>query len=66
MYTKKAITMWQSNRSAKPPWPGMLSAKSLIFRPRLSPDAKNPPNGATTAANSAMTPAWICAGEILI
>ena len=49
--------MWQSNLSANPPCPGMLSEKSLIFNPLLSPDAKNPPNGAIRAANKEITAA---------
>ena len=55
MYTKKAHTIWQSNLSAKPPCPGMLSAKSFILRDRLSPDAKKPPKGATKDEKSAIT-----------
>lgn len=47
--------MWQSNLSAKPPCPGILSAKSLIFSPLLRPEAKKPPNGAMTAAKRAIT-----------
>ncbi len=49
--------MWQSNLSANPPCPGILSEKSFIFNPRLSPDAKNPPKGAIHAAKRAITPA---------
>jgi hypothetical protein len=30
----------------------------------LNPDAKNPPKGAIHAANKAITPAWIYAGDI--
>ena len=43
---------WQSMRSVMPPWPGMLSPKSLILKPRLKPLAKKPPNGAITLAKS--------------
>lgn len=54
--------MWQSNRSANPPCPGILSEKSFILSPLFRPEAKNPPKGAITAANRAITAAWICAG----
>ena len=53
------MTMWQSNLSANPPWPGMLSEKSFILRPLFKPEAKKPPKGAMRAAKRAMTPAWI-------
>lgn len=56
--------MWQSNLSANPPCPGMLSEKSFIFKLLFKPDAKNPPNGAMHAAKRAITPAWIYAGDM--
>ena len=44
-FTNVAIRYWQSNRSTMPPWPGMMSPKSLILKALLNPLAKNPPNG---------------------
>ena len=38
-----------------PPWPGIMSAKSLIFKALLNPLAKNPPNGAIKLANKLRT-----------
>lgn len=46
-------TYWQSILSVIPPWPGMLSPKSLMSNARLNPDAKKPPNGATNDAKKA-------------
>ncbi len=54
---------WQSMRSVMPPWPGMLSPKSLILNPRLKPLAKNPPNGAISDANADSTSAWNCTAK---
>ena len=51
-------TYWQSIRSVIPPWPGMLSPKSLILKARLKPEAKKPPNGATSEAKHAMDNRW--------
>ena len=39
---------WQSKRSMMPPWPGMMSPKSLILNARLKPEAKKPPKGPMT------------------
>jgi len=53
------IKIEQSHRSVKPPWPGIQFAKSLIFRARFKPEAKNPPKGPIRLANSARTITWI-------
>lgn len=57
------MTTWQSMRSVMPPWPGMLSPKSLILKPRLKPEAKKPPNGAMSEAKVASTTACSCMGR---
>lgn len=57
-----AIMIWQSNRSVRPPWPGIEFPKSLILNARLNPEAKNPPNGPSVHAKSAITNEWICTG----
>jgi hypothetical protein len=36
----------------------MVSAKSLILKARLSPEAKKPPKGAIREAKLAMTKEW--------
>lgn len=41
-----------------PPCPGILSPKSLTLKARLKPEAKKPPNGATSEAKMAITMAW--------
>ena len=51
-------TYWQSIRSVMPPCPGMLSPKSLILKARLKPEAKKPPNGATSEAKHAINSRW--------
>lgn len=56
-YVKKEMMKWQSNLSANPPWPGILSAKSLISKLLLSPLARKPPKGAMMLANNAITEA---------
>mmetsp|Transcript_4674 Transcript_4674/g.12610 ORF Transcript_4674/g.12610 Transcript_4674/m.12610 type:complete len:222 (-) Transcript_4674:667-1332(-) len=60
-YVNTAISSWQSIRSVTPPWPGMRSAKSFTPNARFKPEAKKPPNGAITDANSASASAcsWI-------
>lgn len=55
---------WQSIRSVMPPWPGMLSPKSLILKVRFKPEAKKPPNGAMREANVAKIVMWNCMGAI--
>ena len=40
---KMAMRTWQSKRSVMPPWPGMVSPKSLSSNALLKPLAKNPP-----------------------
>lgn len=55
---------WQSMRSVIPPCPGIESPKSLILKVRLSPDAKNPPNGAMSDAKVANTSMWPCIGAM--
>lgn len=52
-------------RSEIPPWPGMESPKSLILKARLKPDAKKPPNGAMTEANTENTMECITMGAIV-
>ena len=51
--------------SITPPCPGMMESKSLMPYARLIPDAKYPPNGATSEANIPSTNACICMGKIL-
>src|SRR6266702_1324955 len=51
-------TYWQSIRSVMPPCPGMLSPKSLMLKARLKPEAKKPPNGATSEAKHAINKRW--------
>ena len=51
-------TYWQSIRSVMPPCPGMLSPKSLMLKARLNPEAKKPPNGATSEAKHAINKRW--------
>ena len=48
----------QSNRSVKPPWPGILSAKSLTLKALLKPLAIKPPKGAIKEVNSEIVKAW--------
>jgi hypothetical protein len=62
VFTGIAKTYWQSMRSVIPPWPGIECPKSLMLKARLKPDAKNPPNGATSEAKVAITSAWIWNG----
>lgn len=53
-----STTYWQSMRSVMPPCPGMLWPKSLMLNARLKPEAKKPPKGATSEANTAKTSRW--------
>ena len=46
------IREMQSSLSVNPPWPGRVSAKSLISYALLKPEAKNPAKGATSEANT--------------
>lgn len=57
------MRVWQSNLSRKPPWPGIVSAKSLIFRPLFNPEAKNPPNGAIRLAMKLRIIQWMMNSE---
>lgn len=56
---------WQSMRSVMPPWPGILSPKSLILKVRFRPEAKKPPNGAMSEANVARARMWNWTGLIV-
>jgi hypothetical protein len=51
----KPVVIMQSNLSEKPPWPGIVSAKSLILNALFNPLARNPPNGATRLAKRLIT-----------
>lgn len=42
----------------RPPWPGIMSPKSLILNARLKPEAKNPPKGAIIDAKTAIAAIW--------
>jgi len=41
-----------------PPWPGIISPKSLILNALLNPEAKNPPKGPMIEAKRDMKRAW--------
>ena len=58
------IIIWQSNLSVIPPCPGIEVPKSLILNALLNPEAKNPPKGAHTLENTAMTREWNWTGAI--
>jgi hypothetical protein len=46
-----------------PPWPGIESPKSLMWKVRLMPDAKKPPKGAISEAKVARIRMWNCRGS---
>lgn len=54
----------QSILSVNPPWPGIVSAKSLILNARLNPLAMKPPKGAIKEANKAIIRAWNYTGAM--
>ena len=49
------VRIWQSILSVIPPCPGIIFAKSFIFKARLNPEAKNPPKGEIKLANKLNT-----------
>jgi hypothetical protein len=55
----ETMSIWQSILSVMPPCPGMVSAKSLILRALLNPEAKKPPKGAMKLANRLNVMQWI-------
>jgi hypothetical protein len=63
---KAECTHWQSILSVIPPCPGIECPKSLMLNARLKPEAKKPPNGATSEANVAITKLWIWKGAYWI
>ena len=46
-----------------PPWPGMMSPKSLILNALLNPDAKKPPNGPMMEAKRERKKVWTKKGK---
>ena len=49
---------WQSKRSVMPPWPGMVSPKSLSSNALLKPLAKKPPSGDVTTEDVTVGYEW--------
>lgn len=52
------VIILQSNLSVKPPWPGIVSAKSFTLKALLKPLARNPPKGAMIEQNKEIATAW--------
>ena len=52
--------------SMMPPWPGMMSPKSLILKALLKPEAKKPPKGPMMEAKRDMKKVWTKKGKTVM
>ena len=63
LFQSRIFEVLVRNLSMMPPWPGMMSPKSLILNALLNPEAKKPPKGPMMEAKRERKKVWTKKGK---